>query len=166
MLPAIVRSTGGSTASVATTLAYPLGDLGLLVLVAGAAAAAGWRPGGDLRLMAIGLTIFAACDTVYVSAVAAGTYNFDSPLMAGWPLGMAAMGLAAGRSGAAPRALPIRAAPALPAGAAMIALGVLLVDQVSETGATASALAAACVALIVVRLLLSVREQAALAESR
>ena len=166
VLPAIVRSTGGSTASVATTLAYPLGDLGLLVLIAGAAAAAGWRPGADLRLMAAGLTTFAACDTVYVSAVANGSYHIGSALNAGWPVGMAAMGLAAWRGSAAHSTAAIRAAPTLPAGAAMIALGVLLSNQVRATGVTASALAAACIGLIVVRLLLSVREQAALAASR
>lgn len=60
--------------TVATNLAYPLLDVALLVLVAGAFVAAGWRSRSTL-LLALGVAGFAVVDGVFVYQVTAGTYR-------------------------------------------------------------------------------------------
>src|SRR5947209_200099 len=45
VLEPVIHATHGSTAAVATNLAYPIGDLLLIVFVFGVFALTGWRPG-------------------------------------------------------------------------------------------------------------------------
>jgi PAS domain S-box-containing protein len=66
---------------VATTLAYPLLDVALLVLVSGALVAAGWRSRSTL-LLALGVVGFAVVDAVFAYQTTAGTYRPGTPLAA------------------------------------------------------------------------------------
>src|SRR3954467_1339742 len=71
----VVASTEGSLATVATNLAYPLGDLMLFAFVAAVITVTGWRPGRTWVLMALGFALFAVVDTIYLYQTAVGTYD-------------------------------------------------------------------------------------------
>src|SRR4051812_36403755 len=91
----IVSVTGGDSAEVAVTLAYPLADLLLLGVVVGVAAASGWHPGRAWALIAAGLTVFAIGDAVYLYGTAKGWYEPGTPISASWPIGATLIAFAA-----------------------------------------------------------------------
>src|SRR3954451_17218651 len=70
----VVASTEGSLATVATNLAYPLGDLTLLAFVVAVITVTGFRPGRTWMFMALGFAVFAVLDTIYLYQTAVGTY--------------------------------------------------------------------------------------------
>ena len=55
---AIVDATGGSSAAIATNLAYPLGDLALVAIMVGGLATTGWRLGRGWTLLLLGFLLF------------------------------------------------------------------------------------------------------------
>ncbi|HET7588731.1 MAG TPA: GGDEF domain-containing protein [Solirubrobacterales bacterium] len=61
----VADRTSGSTLEVATTLAYPLGDIVLLALVVGVVALTRWRPGRTWTLLLAGLAAMAVADVAY-----------------------------------------------------------------------------------------------------
>ena len=61
----VVDRTSGATLEVATTLAYPLGDLVLLSLAVGVVALTRWRPGRTWSLLLLGLGAMAVADVAY-----------------------------------------------------------------------------------------------------
>ncbi|HST69438.1 MAG TPA: GGDEF domain-containing protein [Solirubrobacterales bacterium] len=61
----VAERTSGTTVEVATTLAYPLGDVVLLALVVGIIALTRWRPGRTWTLLLAGLTTMAIADVGY-----------------------------------------------------------------------------------------------------
>jgi two-component system cell cycle response regulator len=61
----VAERTSGTTVEVATTLAYPLGDIVLLSLVVGVIALTRWRPGRTWSLLLAGLAAMAAADVAY-----------------------------------------------------------------------------------------------------
>lgn len=95
MPPIIAGNEGASTSAVATNLAYPLGDLLVLGLLAALAGLMGWRPGRAVGLLAVGCLTFSLADSVYLFQVAAGTYAEGGLLDLFWPVGMLCMALAA-----------------------------------------------------------------------
>jgi len=95
VLEPVIHATHGATASVATNLAYPIGDLLLIVFVFGVFALTGWRPGRAWLLILLGLGITAVADSIYLFRVAEGTYHDGSFLDALWPLGLSLLAFAA-----------------------------------------------------------------------
>ena len=79
----LVRTTG-SVAAVVTTMAYPVSDLALIVVVVGTCALLGWRPDRVWWYLGAGLGFFAAADTIYTLRVAAGNYVAGTMLDALW----------------------------------------------------------------------------------
>src|SRR5205823_32904 len=71
-------------AAVATTVAYPVGDLTLLAVVVGAFGLSGWRPGRAWLLLGIGLGLGAIADTGYVYGSADGSYTVGGALDSLW----------------------------------------------------------------------------------
>ncbi len=61
----VADRTSGSTLQVATTLAYPLGDVVLLALVVGVIALTRWRPSRTWSLLLAGLAAMAVADVAY-----------------------------------------------------------------------------------------------------
>ena len=61
----VADRTSGSTLEVATTLAYPLGDIVMLALVVGIVALTRWRPGPTWTLLLLGLGTMAFADIAY-----------------------------------------------------------------------------------------------------
>ena len=106
----IVEGTEGDVATVATTLAYPLGDLVLLSLVIGVFGVCGWRPGGAWLLIGLGLVTMAVADGIYLFQSAEGTYVEGTLLDAGWPAAALLIARSAWRPRQAPRARRARGA--------------------------------------------------------
>jgi GGDEF domain-containing protein len=72
-----------TTGRAAVTLAYPLLDIILMAAVLTAFALSGFRPGRSWIVLAAGLTLFAAVDSVW--AVSTPTGSAGDLLTAGWP---------------------------------------------------------------------------------
>ncbi len=61
----VADHTSGTTIEVATTLAYPLGDILLLALVVGVVGLTRWRPGRTWSLLLAGLAAMVVADVAY-----------------------------------------------------------------------------------------------------
>ncbi len=151
----ILHSATGNTASVLTTLAYPIGDMTLLGIAVGMLALTGWRPGRAWLLLALGLGLSAIADTGYAYANANNTYVVGGILDSLW-LGSALL------TGAAPWQPRSSRAPAsteqgsirlllLPGLFALVSLAVLLYGGFHHVGALALALAGAAILLVFAR---------------
>ena len=57
--------TEGTPLQIATTLAYPLGDILMVAMVVGVVALTGWRPGRTWSLLLAGLTALVVADIAY-----------------------------------------------------------------------------------------------------
>src|SRR4051794_30296444 len=156
----VVASTDGSLATVATNLAYPLGDLTLFAFVIAVITVTGRRPGRTWVLMAIGFAVFAVCDTIYLYQTALGTYVEDKLLDAGWPAAYVFVAFAAWQPQKRLDARSLRggAMMALPAGSALAALGLTIADHYMRINALALWFASASIALVVARFALTFRE--------
>jgi len=61
----VAEKTSGTTLQTITTLAYPLGDIALVALVAGVIALTGWQPGRTWSLLLSGLVAMVAADIIF-----------------------------------------------------------------------------------------------------
>jgi diguanylate cyclase len=91
----ISQANSGDFATVATNIAYPIGDLVLVTMVVAVFAVRGWRPGRLWWTLGAGLVIFAAADSIYVLRVTSGTYVTGTPLDSAWLIGAFLMVFAA-----------------------------------------------------------------------
>jgi diguanylate cyclase (GGDEF)-like protein/putative nucleotidyltransferase with HDIG domain len=166
---AVLHSTGGSRAAVATNLAYPLADLILIAMVVWALALTGWRPGRRWWLIAGGLLVFSVSDCLYLYQSAEGTYVYGSPTDLGWVAGGLLLGWAAWqpaetRVAARAEGLTLHVAPVL---FGLVGLGVLIYDHFERVNALALGLAGLAIIAVVARMALTFREnQQMLAQSR
>lgn len=74
----VAEKTSGTTLQVATTLAYPLGDIAMVAIVVGVVALTGWRPGRTWALLLAGLSALVVADIAFTlqstaEALPAGT---------------------------------------------------------------------------------------------
>ena len=95
VLEPVIHTTHGALGAVATDLAYPLGDLVLIVFVIGVFALTGWRPGRTWLLIALGFSLMAVADSIYLFRVAEDTYHAGTILDALWPAGLVVLSYAA-----------------------------------------------------------------------
>src|SRR4051812_591320 len=155
----VVATTEGSVATVATNLAYPLGDLALLSFVIGVITVTGWRPGRTWVMIAVGFGLFAVIDSVYLYEAALGTYVEDRLLDAGWPAAYLLVAFAAWQPQKRIDARILRggAMLVLPAGSALVSLGLLLLDHYVELNDAALWMASASLFAVVVRFTLTFR---------
>ena len=163
----ILALTGGSVASVVTTLAYPLLDVLLLLVTTAVLALFHWRPPAGLWCMAAGLILFAIADAIYLFAVGNGTYESGGINDGVWVLATLAIGFAPGwpdrPTGVA---LPAWALLGIPVIATLAALGLLVYDHDHTLHPIAIALGAATVVFALGRLIVTFNEANALAHSR
>jgi diguanylate cyclase (GGDEF)-like protein len=164
----ILRDVGGSTAAIVTTVAYPLCDLLLLVLVVGAYGVFGWRPDKTWLLLGIGLVTYAAADTAYLLRVATGTYRAGTMLDPMWAVGYALTAFAAVARSPERKRVPVQGWWVLfvPALFTVSSLGLLVYGSVGHVSPVTVWLAAACVACGLGRTALTFREVQVLADSR
>jgi diguanylate cyclase (GGDEF)-like protein len=168
VVPAVVADTGGSPAVVITNLAYPLGDLLLIALMAGLFAIWGWRPGPAWLLIGAGLMLLAAADTLYLYRIARDAFVEGTLLDAVWPAGMVLLAAAAWQRERSATSYNFEGWGVLvaPSVFTLGSLGVLIYGNTSGVNAAALILAAGCIVAALVRFALSFREVRTLAESR
>jgi diguanylate cyclase (GGDEF)-like protein len=160
VLGPILAGTGGSVAAVATNLAYPVGDLLLLLVVVTAIGLTGWRPGSMWALLAFSLIVNVAADTIYLFQVATNSYTEGTLLEPLWPLSsLLLVGALWGSSRPASR--PLMAGwrnVAVPAAGGLAAVGVLFVDHGTvSVNDPARYLALATIVVAVIRIVLAFR---------
>jgi two-component system, cell cycle response regulator len=158
--PILAMSVEGEAAAVAVNLAYPVGDVLLLVLLIGAVALTGWRPDRSLAFLGVGLVLSAGADIVYLSAIAAGQVEAPAWAESLWPASALATALAAWQPVERARAVRIegRRLLLLPLGVMAIALVLLFVDHFSRTSDIAAVLAFATLCVAGIRLWLTLGE--------
>ncbi len=158
----------GSPIQVATTLAYPLGDILMLALVVGIVALTRWRPGRTWALLLAGLAALVVADVAYT------LQSTDASLPGGdwiepiYLLGAVCMGAEAWQ----PRADSIRPAARfdgwrelmVPAFFAAVMISLFAMQYFSHAGALTTVLWAATMIAVIVRLAISVRENKQLLE--
>jgi diguanylate cyclase (GGDEF)-like protein len=158
---------GGDWKSVATNAAYPLSDLILLGLVAGAMAVRGWRLDAAWALAGVGIVSFWAADSHYLVAVAQGGGGFPDAWNAGWDfafLALAAAAVAPARAAMAVEGRSRRVA-VLPLVFGAMALAVLVYAGIGGTTPVAVVLAAVAVFAVGVRLWIAFRDNAAMLDA-
>ncbi len=163
----IVDGAAGGPWAVATTLAYPIGDMVLLAVSMAVIALSGWRPGGAWLVIVASLGLWAVADTAYAAQSAEGTYVVGTVLDSMWVVAALAMGTASWRPSRAHAAIELgpRRLLAMPTAFALVATGILVYagfHHVSELGV---ALAGLTVLLVIVRAALMFRENIALLEA-
>jgi two-component system cell cycle response regulator len=153
IFPAVVEATTGTAATVATTLAYPVGDLVLLFVVAAVFTMAGFRPGRPLALIGVGLLLWAVADCVYASLASNDAYREGTLLDSMWPAGVLLVACAAWQPVAATRLRRAETLPVFAVSAAfmLLALGLVILDHYIRLTPLALWLASAAVGLGVVR---------------
>ncbi len=168
VLDPVLKSTGGETKVVITNLAYPVGDLVLLVFTVGAIGFLGWRPGRGWFVLALGLGLFAISDSAYLLEAAKGTYVEGGVIDAGWPIAACLLAFAAWQPMAAarPRAAGTVTDQSITGGFALLALGVLVLDLVHPVNFAGRVLAVAAMIAIVVRLAIAAHESRRIERTR
>jgi diguanylate cyclase (GGDEF)-like protein len=158
----VADRTSGSAIQVATTLAYPLGDILLLSLVVGVAALMRWRPGRTWALLLVGLVVMAVADVAFT------LQSFDASLPGGgwvepiYLISAALIGAAAWQHGAATIRRDARfdgwRELIVPAFFAAVMIGLFAMQYFSHTGGLTTVLWAATMVAVIARLGISVRE--------
>ena len=156
----VLAVTGGSLAAVVTTLAYPLLDVLLLLVVTAVLALFHWRPPAGLWFFAGGLTSFVVADMVYLFHAANGTYQPGGVNDTVWVARHAAHGLR-GRTPAQAgrrRRCPSWVLLGIPVGATLVAVSLLVFANAHALHPIAVGLAAATIIAALGRLIVTFRE--------
>jgi len=158
LLDLVLETTEGSPSAVATNLAYPLFDVLLLSAVFGVFSLAGWRLERRWLVLGLGVLATAIADSVYLFQV--DTYQEGVAIDPLWPASTLLIATAAWINMRDERGLSVEGRPllAVPIACALIATGILLYDHWNPTNVLALALATATVLLVVVRLMVTFRE--------
>ncbi len=161
VLPPIVNSATGDVASIAVSLAYPIGDILLLIFTIGALGVTGWRPGRVWLLIAASMLLSAIADSTYVYHTATGTYKANTWLESLWPAAAVLLAVAAWTPW--PRTVRKRIEDwrlvLVPALSLLAALGVFVYGNLHrQLTLGALILAIATVLAVCARLMLTVRE--------
>ncbi len=161
VLPPIVESATGDVASVVVSLAYPIGDILLLIFTIGALGVTGWRPGRVWLLIAASMLLSAIGDSTYVYQTATGTYEANTWMESLWPAAAVLLAVAAWTPW--PRTMRRRIEDwrlvLVPALSLLAALGVFVYGNLHrQLTLGALILAIATVLAVCARLMLTVRE--------
>jgi diguanylate cyclase (GGDEF)-like protein len=161
--PALVGLTNGSAPAVLTNLAYPLGDILLISFILGALVVSGFRGAGAFLGIAAGLLVWTVGDGIYLYAQATGSYD------GGWLDELWLIGAVVIAGGAAltfnhqpQRRRAYRSPMLFPTVFGAIAVGVLCWDHFSRQHVISVWLSVATLAVVLVRLGISFRENSAL----
>jgi diguanylate cyclase (GGDEF)-like protein len=163
----VAGQTEGTALQVATTLAYPLGDVAMLAIIVGAVALTGWRPGRTWSLLLVGLAAQVVADIAYT------LHSIDGVAEAKWidPIYLISavfLGSVLWRPAAAtiPPSGQIndRRELMVPGIFAMMMIVLFAMQQMDASSNLTTVLWAATMIAVMVRLALSVRENKSLLE--
>ena len=159
-LQPIVSDVGATFATIATNLAYPVGDLLLLVVAVGAIGLSGWRPRAGWVLIAASFVAFSVADVTFLYEQARSSYVPGTWLDSLWPAAFVLLAVAAWvPARVLPRAPAAgRRAHVIPAAADLAAVGVLVYASQEPVYWPAVALAAVVLIGASGRMLLMLRE--------
>lgn len=162
----VLESTEGSLSTVATNLAYPIGDVLLLSAVFGVFSLTGWKPGHRWLLLGLGAVATTIADGVYLFQSAEGTYVEGTWIDILWPTSMLLVASAAWAQDRSRDGLEVEGRPllAVPVVCAFVATAILVYDHFRTFNAPAIGLATAVLILVIVRLALTFRENRRLFE--
>lgn len=156
----VLEGTEGSTSTVVTNLAYPLGDVLLLSAVFGVFSLTGGRPGRRWFLLGLGVLSTALADSIYLFQSAEGTYVEGTWIDILWPTALLLIAFSAWMPDRTHEGLEVEGRPllAVPAVCALVSTGILVYDHFIRVNLLAIALSSAALMLIVVRLAVTFRE--------
>jgi len=162
LLRGMVESAEGELLGVLVTLAYPIADVLLVLVVVGAFGMMGWRPDRGWLLLGGGLLAWALADSIYLHQAARDAYLEGTPMDVLWPLGALSIGLAAWQPPRLARQdLRDWMAIAVPSACTLLALGVLVSQATAGAERLAVILAAGAVCASVARTFLTSPRSAA-----
>jgi two-component system, cell cycle response regulator len=165
ILPPIVHNATGDLSSVTVSLAYPIGDLLMMMFALGAIAITGWRPGTMWLLIASGMLVSAVADSTYLYQTATDSYQADTWVECLWPFAAILMAMAAWTPTVPfqQRRMKSWQMTVVPTLALFSALGVLVYGNVGpQLTLPALILAAATVLAVGAHLIVTLRENIAL----
>ncbi len=164
----VAGKTEGTPLQVATTLAYPLGDIAMVALVVGVVALTGWRPGRTWSLLLAGLSALVIADIAFTlqstgEALPEGNWIDPIYLIAAVCLGAAVWQPAAAAEITSPEEDRQREMIVPPVFAGVM-IGLFAMQYFSATSGLSTVLWAATMTAVIVRLAMSDRENKALLE--
>ena len=165
ILPPILSGATGTHNSIVVSLAYPLGDMLLMMFAVGALSITGWRAGNLWLLIALSMLVSGVADSTYVYQTATDSYQAGTWLECLWPLAAILLATAAWMPTARvqPRHMKSWQMMSVPALALLSALGVLVYGNVGpRLTLPALILAGATVLAVGVHLIFTLRENLAL----
>ena len=156
----VLEKTEGPTSTVVTNLSYPLGDVLLLSMVFGVFALTGWRPGPRWLLLGLGMIATTAADAVYLFQSSSGTYVEGTWVDVLWPAAMLLIACAAWTPDRTREELEVEGRPllAVPVTCALVSIAIVVYDHFQTINALAVALATLTLLLVLLRLVVTFRE--------
>ena len=154
---------------IATTLAYPFGDIAMLAMVVGVVALTGWRPGRTWSLLLAGLSALVVADIAFTlqsteEALPGGNWIDPIYLVGAVCLGASVWQPAAATEITSPGEEDGRREIVVPAIFAGVMIGLFAIQYFSATSGLSTVLWAATMTAVILRLAMSDRENKALLE--
>ena len=164
----VAERTTGTPIEVATTLAYPLGDIAMLAIVVGVIALTGWRPGRTWSLLLAGLSALVVADVAFTlqatdATLPGGEWIDPIYLIGALCLGAAIWQPAEAAEITSPKG-DERRQIVVPAVFAAVMIGLFSMQFYSATSGLSLVLWAATMTTVIVRLAMSDRENRRLLE--
>jgi two-component system, cell cycle response regulator len=162
VLQEVLATVGGRPISIATNLAYPLGDLLLLGILATAYTLRRWRPDRGGVLLGLGIIAFWTADSLYLVETAQNTYTQGGFFDVGWWAGITLVALAAWQPS---KPVPTREKVeslrtiAAPIGFAVLGLALLVYATLYRINLLAIAFATVALLAVLVRLVMTFKER-------
>jgi two-component system, cell cycle response regulator len=165
----VAGRTEGTPLQVATTLAYPLGDIAMVAMVVGVVALTGWRPGRTWSLLLAGLSALVIADIAFTlqstgEALPEGGWIDPIYLIAAVCLGAAVWQPAAAAEITSSGEGAERREIIVPAVFASVMIGLFAMQYYSATSGLSTVLWGATMTAVILRLAMSDRENKALLE--
>ncbi len=160
LFQAVLDATEGTSAAVATNLAYPLADILMVALILGVFALTGWRPGRMWLFLGFGMAVNAVADGIYLYEAAAGTYIEGTILDTLWPASTLLLAVAAWQRtrGSQTIRLEGRRLLVVPTAFGLVGLGVLVYDHFHRVNTLSLLLATSTLLVVTLRFALTFLE--------
>jgi diguanylate cyclase (GGDEF)-like protein len=165
----VAEKATGTPLQIATTLAYPLGDIAMVAAVVGIVALTGWRPGRTWSLLLAGLAALVVADIAYTlqsteEALPGGDWVDPIYLIAAVCLGASVWQPTAAAEITSPRDGDSRREIVVPAVFAGTMIGLFAMQYFSAASGLSTVLWAATMTAVIAKLAMSDRENKALLE--